>query len=354
MERDTLDNFIPSFLRKYFSEEIVEKIATKDIITNHFDRAFVHKSFVGQEGHANDYEIYEKIGDAQLKMSFLHWLKSLFGDKVTEPKYFDRLESYFTGKQYLKNLTDILGFTPYILSTHTSNEDIFDDIKEDVFEAFVGALVFAFDEGLGVRGIGLVYCMEWIHKVYNEHARDSIRLENLDYFKQNRSKLNEIFNFFGWGNPKYSLTSIENKYFASVMGPSEVGTPRDIADRIIGTGKGGSKVESEEQAAGVAINTLAIHIVEIRNISEYFDTLKVLSGEKYVAGMKSKWAEVKKKASREGYDDLMMKVGSKGRSTYKAEIRGRKEGRFRTLNTFIGNTLMKSVKGVIGKFMNVE
>ena len=340
-----MEDFLSNLVTDFFGTEISNAVVTQENIQNHFNRAFTHKTFIKQSDQKNDYEVYEKIGDAQLKISFLTWLKHLFNDKIKEPKYYDMLESYFTSKIYLANLSDELGLSEHILT----NEKLSVDIKEDVFEAFVASLMFAVDDSYQ-PGLGMVYAMKWVHMVYDKFARPLIREDNLDFFKQNRSKLNELFDFFKWGNAKISHSEQEGTYYVVIKTPN-VGPPKDVRDRIIGKGSGKTKVEAEEEAAKVAINTIGFYIREIRNAPEYFDSLRHIATNQMVSTFKQDWNKVIQKS---GYSDVILKIGHVyNRTTYVAEIRGRQFGvtYFKTMSVGHGKMLHEAITSAIGKYL---
>jgi len=281
---ESFKDFVRRLLVAAIPADKVEILVSDEPLEMYFRRAFTDVSFLtnraGKEGKFN-YEILEKIGDRILGASFQLWLFEIMGAEVTIPQTYADMEKDFTNTEYLNYLATNLGFDRFIRVANDGNK-ITDKIREDVFEAFIAAIVVSADKYV-MQDIGLAYAKRWIYQVYNTYARDRIDPLNPSKYVNFRSRVNEVWQFNGWGNQNYVTTGeargakeigVRRLASASLFGPMSLSFPEELRNRQIGEGEGDTIDEARENAAKAALTRLEINYPELKGLEFEFSALE--------------------------------------------------------------------------------
>lgn len=275
------NEFVYSVLVTSMPEDFARKLTEEGPLENYFRRAFTHKTFYmskassgGSTGGGFDYEVLEKIGDRVLSASFNLWLHEIIGLEVAVPQVYNDIEQKLTNTKFLSDLANKIGFSKYI-AVATDGNIITDNMKEDVFEAFVAAIVLAADEYI-VKDIGFGLAKRWIFQVYNTYARDSIDTRSNDEFVNYTTRVNDIWMFNGWGAAIYKHgAAIKGQSATSLIGPNHDSFPEKYRGKEIGRGSGADKAKSKEEASRNALKNLDM----LSGIGEDTKIDKILAGE---------------------------------------------------------------------------
>lgn len=282
----------------------VEILVSDEPLEMYFRRAFTDASFLmnraAKEGRF-DYEILEKIGDRVLGASFQLWLFEIMGAEVTIPQTYADMEKDFTNTEYLNFLATNLGFDRFI-RVASDGSKITPDIREDVFEAFIAAIVVSADKYV-MQDIGFAYAKRWIYQVYNTYARDRIDPKNPSQYVNYRSRVNEVWQFNGWGNQDYRTTGeaqgakelgVRRLAAASLFGPMSLTFPEQFRGRQIGTGEGETVDDAREAAAKDALTKLEINYPELKGLEVEFNALETARLERLLKNKPELLAKVVK------------------------------------------------------------
>lgn len=279
---DSFKTFIGNILGAAVSPAILEQILVEPALENYFRRAFTHKTAALARPPPKtpkfDYEVIEKIGDGILKASFQLWLFEIMGTEVTTPQIYSDMEKRFTGTDHLAKLSEHLGFDRWIQVSEGTV--ITNNIKEDVFESMVAAIVLAGDSYV-VQDIGFSLAKRWIYQVLNTTTRDLINPKDPRAYTDYRSQVNDIWQFHGWGTPIYR--KVNNGYAAksvgaqpelavSLMGPIKPTFPQAIQGATLGNGTGFDLPKAEEMAAESALKTMGANYPELRGFEIQLST----------------------------------------------------------------------------------
>lgn len=238
IQGEPLYGFLQVLLGKLMSKEEVEK-CLKPEGYKIFRKGFTHKS-----AHENEnYEVLELLGDSKLEAAFQDYLYHKF-PHVTSPAVFTTLVTHYLSKAELARISESFGFPKYLMMNkeyHPSVEEFMTD-KEDVFEAFIGALAVVCDMQLQ-RHMGNVYVAEFVQKVFD---KENVDVKDYQKYKTNVSVLKEIYDCKGFGQVRYTQTQTNNGFYVSI-----------VKDGVtIGTGQDKIVKNARESAAGQAIEHL--------------------------------------------------------------------------------------------------
>lgn len=204
--------------------------------------AFTHISITGIPGQ--NYEGLETLGDAYLAAFFFSYVDTILPIETRTPSYYTELRRFWLSKPELAKFADEVGLTAFIkLDPEViAKPDL--NIKEDVFEAFIGAMVTVCDTLY--PGIGYIYGRNYINLLLSKHT---ILLPEGDIFPA-KTKLREIFLTMGWGEVRYNPLGVMDDGLFKVQVLDNSGD--EIAN---GTGK--NKSAAENKAAARAVNVLS-------------------------------------------------------------------------------------------------
>lgn len=182
--------------RKY-----VMTLFSDDATVQRFCAAFTHNSV---DAHTN-YEWLEILGDATVNKAITFYITHRFPFLCTPEgvKVIARLKINLVSGKQLAAMTDRLGLSDFIRVAVPMHDGQVQSLREDVFEAFIGALEVSIDS-LVEPGAGYGVCYRLVASLLDEQDL-SLRYEDL-YDAVTRVK--ETFDFFKqdlWGNVKYQV-----------------------------------------------------------------------------------------------------------------------------------------------------
>ena len=201
--------------------------------------AFTHSSFARncEKGTVPDYERLEFFGDAVIGALVAEYLLLRFPRK--QEGELTRMRSRLINGITLGELARDLGLAKCIRVSHLQKRNILKKgnirVLGNVFEAFVGAL--ALDQGYDA-------CRLFLGRVLFRRVDSSKKKNVLDW----KSQLHIRVTWEEGVNPAYhiiEMPSLENNWFfhAQVV----------LNDNVLGTGKGASRKEAEQNAAEFAL-----------------------------------------------------------------------------------------------------
>jgi dsRNA-specific ribonuclease len=274
IQSESFKTFIGGALGAAISPGILEQLLVEPSLENYFRRAFTHKTAALSRPPPKtpkfDYDVIEKIGDGVLKASFQLWLFEIMGTEVTTPQIYSDMEKRFTGTEHLSDLSDVLGFDKWIQVAEGTIVTI--NIKEDVFESMVAAIVLAGDHYV-MKDIGFALAKRWIFQVFNTTTRDRINPKDPRSYTDFRSQVNDIWQFHGWGTPLYreqangaaaKSVGAQPELAVSLMGPNKSTFPQALRDGTLGNGTGFDLPKAKEKAAEEALKKLGSNYPELR------------------------------------------------------------------------------------------
>ena len=207
-----LKPFLYNLLRSYpeLSKKNIEKILSNENMIE-FKKAFTSPS-------ANpdfNYEFYEMMGDSTANNCVVWYFQRRFfpePEKVITKKgtmtplaIMSRLKQEGASVRQYSKFANNLGFLPYITMTNLEQTKPI-KILEDVFEAFIGCLVYHCDKIFGLHtGFTIVY--PFIQKLFD---REEISIEKEKLYEP-KSLLNEDITKFPKGFAKFQYEHVHNK-----------------------------------------------------------------------------------------------------------------------------------------------
>jgi dsRNA-specific ribonuclease len=214
-------------------------------------RAFTHPSYNINTGQ--NFENLEFIGDKMLGLTFSKYIMDKFPNE-NEQGYTELNRAYMSAEIQGK-LSRGLNLPSYLRVAVSKEKMSMNDVK-DIFESFFGALMYTSDK---VReGTGYINCFNMVVYLFKD-----INI-NIDEVKgETKTQVQQIFKRFGFENPGETqfqptkgvfVTDItllaEHIEFLRLYGV-------DIANRVIGTGRGNTPSVSASIAYKNASETLA-------------------------------------------------------------------------------------------------
>lgn len=278
-------DFIASLFDEVFDQETIATITAENAIEEYWLPAF-STSMYGRANQVEDLQVAEKIGDAVLKYAFLSWLRAKIYPEVTEPGVYSIMETKFTGKLFLKDLSMQLGFDKY--ARVATGEGITDDVLEDIFEAFLGQLVLVGDQLIQPFS-GILLAQKWIYYVYNKYAWDLADPTNFKNLVSYVTQFNEVSLFNGWGQVKWNVQQSRSgkdgttKARADLIMPLGKNVPQELQGVVIGTGISDTKKKARENAARAALDRLKIEYSELSDIIVDYDDQNRANARKLLA-----------------------------------------------------------------------
>ena len=204
-------------------------------------------------------EQLEFYGDKTLNHAFLSYIREVFDNKINPQQGTLMLNKYMS-KMFQANLATKLKLADYV-RYDAKIHDATVHIREDVFEAFIGAFEQCTDDRIQ-KGLGYVYCFNYIILLFNE-----IPINIEDVKKDDVTQLKELFEKLDWGEPAYIKSASEEpskgEYRTDI---------RSVTGDIIGTGYG-SESGSRIIAATMALKFLAekgytLEIAETKRVAQ--------------------------------------------------------------------------------------
>lgn len=269
---DELKQFLYNLLRTYpeLSKKNIEKILSNENMVE-FKKAFTSPSADPEY----NYEFYEMMGDSTANNCVVWYFQRRFFpepekiivDKgtMTPVAIMSRLKQEGASVRQFSKFSTYLGFLPYITMTNIEqNKPI--KILEDVFEAFIGCLVYHCDKIFGLHtGFTIVYPI--IQKLFD---REDISIEREKLYEP-KSLLNEDITKLRKFNIKFEYVHIDNR-------SADIPKERFITKAILSNNsnntiiiqtpdyKGSTKQENEQKAAKYILN-----LKEYKDLKKFFN-----------------------------------------------------------------------------------
>lgn len=214
-----------------------------------YSKIFTHESIDPN----NNYEFYETLGDSTANKCIVWYLSRRF-PQLNCPegvKVISRLKIHLVSKDTFFAFAQSLNMWNFISATSDIRQTKMKKVLEDVFEAFIGATELLADEKIK-QGVGYTIVYNIISTIL-----DSVDI-SLEYevLFDAKTRLKEIFDKFKEriGKIEYDAVRGETDKLFTVNALSVLPNGRR---QILGTGKASLKIDAEQRAAEVAIQTLA-------------------------------------------------------------------------------------------------
>jgi len=173
----------------------------------YFKKAFTHRS----ADENNNYEILEFIGDGILKAILSMYIPERFIELSAYEGKLSKVRRYLEQEKTLCKFALQLGFWEYVKGDEITMTQKRNKTLEDVYEAFIGALVTVIDKKM-YKGVGftyaynfVVYSLDQIHiDVSQQKLDDAVTILNELYTRNEISKGSPL----KWGFPKYKSITV--------------------------------------------------------------------------------------------------------------------------------------------------
>ncbi|CAN5409872.1 ribonuclease III [soil metagenome] len=256
----SLNKYLPFFKSKEKSEDFILKafkqidfdgfekqIGYKTIDRSHFLTALTHRSFIKVKRDPTGIglisnERLEFLGDAVIDLIVAEYLYKNF--PLNEEGDLTKFRSILVNKKFLAERAKVINLQKYLLASYTalkSIEDGYDTILSDAYEAIVGAIFM--DSGY-----------DSAKEFLNREIFNKLDVKWLNQFDENhKSKFLEYIQAQTDYIPEYKVIKEEgpehNKLFTVEV---------FVNSRSLGSGKGKSKKQAEQEAAKNALNHLDV------------------------------------------------------------------------------------------------
>lgn len=206
------------FNRTRISEKYID-ILTNDRSINIFKEVFT----LPLENAEKNYELYEFIGDLEINNHICWYFYIHYPQlrKIKHVKILSRIKIMFTSTDILSDISKKLEFDKYLnLSKIPPSSKNKNNILEDVFEAFVGAMKVILTDHFNFVGVSSQIIQDFIVSIFDE--RD-IQL-TIDTLFDDKSRLKELFDYNmelkeKYGSPEYKILKDpemnRNRYFTT-------------------------------------------------------------------------------------------------------------------------------------------
>jgi len=182
-------------------------IFTDDESMKIFMKVFTHPS----ADPVNNYEILEYIGDGIIKGILSQYIPRRFPDLTTSEGKLSKVRRSLEQNKTLSKFALDLGFWDYVVGDEETMNQKRNKTLEDVYEAFIGALVEIIDMKIK-RGIGYKYAQDFVEFSLDKHPIQ-LTEETLD---DPITRLNELYTakelkndkILKWGFPKYTFQHV--------------------------------------------------------------------------------------------------------------------------------------------------
>ena len=246
-DRSRLQTFLTSELGKVVKNaEFLNKMVAPAAMEI-WEAAFTHSSITSIPGQ--NYEWLETLGDKYLGAIFLSYVGTILPRDSRTPSYYTELVRYWLGKEQLAKFSAELKLPLHVkvLPEVLNDPDprMRDTVYEDVFEAFVGALVTVGDSQIKDM-VGVSYAKLYLFQFLKNK---NILLSEDEIFPP-KTKLKELFDGLRWGDVRYVLTGRPND-------PQVTISVLDFQGDRLASGKGRDRPDAEKEAAISAIKVLA-------------------------------------------------------------------------------------------------
>ena len=261
-------------LKAFISAELAKIVELPSTITRLttpeamkiWSAAFTHASITGIPG--SNYEGLETKGDALLALAFFTYVDEILPVQERTPSYYTELRRYWLSKPELAKFAEELGLPRFIKYAPGIMERPDINLKEDVFEAFFGAMFTVFDTMIN-PGTGYVYTYNYFYKFI---SNKNILLPEEQIFPS-KTKLKELYDGLKWSDVRYISISDPNQPQITVAVLDNEG------DRLA-TGTGRDRQAAENLAAANAIKVLDAQGINRESIAQAKPVDRVVEGLK--------------------------------------------------------------------------
>lgn len=192
--RQELHTFLQNFLTQFLGSDTATALLAPAYMPI-WERAFTHMS----SEPTDNYEFYETLGDKILKSTFAVYLTDKLGELSSQAM--TEYENRYMSKLFQRQLAERLHFADFI---RIRDSEITVSIKEDLFEAFVGALYDVTQKVFG-RGPGFDFAYRFIF-----YAMQGVEF-NPDYiYGHPKSQVTQIFSRLAWGIPIENVEKLDH------------------------------------------------------------------------------------------------------------------------------------------------
>lgn len=220
-------------------QELQAELGLKFNDSHLLQQAFTHTSYVNENRQAKHNERLEFLGDAVLQLAVTEYLYEQY-PKRSEGEL-SKMRASIVCEPSLNLLAEHQNFGTYLLlgrGEESTGGRTRPAILADVFEAFIGALYL--DQGFKAV----------IHFLHSSLFKE-LQQDELINMMDAKSQLQEITQQSNLGKPEYHLVmesgpSHEKQFISEVK----------LQARVLGTGAGRTKKESEQHAAAQALTKL--------------------------------------------------------------------------------------------------
>lgn len=245
--KEKTEDFLLKAIQQIDFEGFQQSIHYKIIDKTFFITALTHRSFIKVKKDFQaigliSNERLEFLGDAVLDLIVAEYLYKNF--PLNEEGDLTKFRSILVNKKFLAERAKVINLQKYLLASFTalkSIEDGYDTILSDAYEALIGAIFL--DSGY-----------EAVKEFLNKEIFNKLDVKWLNHFDENhKSKFLEYIQAHTDYIPEYKVIKEEgpehNKLFTVEV---------FVNSRSLGSGKGKSKKQAEQEAAKNALNHLDV------------------------------------------------------------------------------------------------
>jgi len=226
-----------------------------DLLTTDDSLAIYSSAFTSELiDENNNYQVYEQVGDLSANKFIVTYIYQRFPQlKCAEGvKVAARLRINYGSKQSFCQIAEELGFWPFISAPKDLRYRNKKSLLEDVFEAFIGATETIVDDKTKF-GVGYVVVFRLLKSIFRK-IKISLKYEDLYDAK---TRLKELFDLHGetLGSLIYEEL-IPEVYNSQELVVSRAYRVKDGRRNLIGTGKASVKIDAQQNAATLALESL--------------------------------------------------------------------------------------------------
>jgi len=176
-----------------------------DSMQNYWIPAFTHKSV----NYNKNYETLEFYGDTVVNHVFAMYIRELYNNQLNQHKA-TLLSSYYMSEEYQATLSEKIGLVKLVNYDEKIN-NIDTSIKEDIFEAFFGALNNVVTDKI-FPGMGYTYCYNFMVLILSNQKIMTVTEIQLDPV----TRLKELYEGYQFGIPKYVQIDMDRSDYQRV------------------------------------------------------------------------------------------------------------------------------------------
>jgi dsRNA-specific ribonuclease len=242
---------VSELLGVFIEDPNLRMAMVSDTAMAYWARAFTHISF----SYMINYEELEKLGDAMLGGAIVDYI--FRRDPTLRANEVNNIKSRYASKSFQASVSEVMGLATFLRHDNTSIDV---DMREDLMEAFVGALFRT--ANLAREGLGYVVVFNFVHAIYRH-------VQEFDASLNSKTAVDQIFIAAGWGTtpdkpaqPLVTTKETESGYITTIsLTPKAFNTLSGEGkwsgnNRVIGTGEKRDTKTSVLEAYDNAYKTL--------------------------------------------------------------------------------------------------